>query len=387
MLFSLALGQSRRYNASSRERTVDLNVSRNRRILIGLLSLAALAWGYGRLRGVPEASKAVPIALPKTEIVVVQPQTRSAQLHLTGTLAAREPIVVSSELDAPAVVQVNAEVGDTVKAGQVLVRLSPRLLDAAVHRAEGGVSAARAAEKDAAQKLRRISALHAQGYVDDASFDAANAQAEAAAAQTFTARAALDAAQADRRKADILAPADGRIAERRVFAGETVRAAAPLFVLVKDGVIELHAEAAETDLARLRPGLSAVVRAAGADRAFAAHVRLIVPAVDAGTRLGTVYLALPVDAALRTGGFAEAEVALPEETLFSVPVTALTVEEHRDAVYVLNADNVIAVRPVTLSSRDGDRVQIREGLRAGDRVIRTFGPLLRPGQRVAPAER
>ena len=182
---------------------------------------------------------------------------------------------------------------------------------------------------EAQTQLRRIAPLVRSGSVSAQQIDQQQAQARssaaalaAARAEQEQARAGVAQAQAQRDKAALLAPADGIVSERH--AGRRIGGDAPLFKLIRDGLLELDGEVPESALAGILPGMPARVRVPGATDAVAGSVRRVSPKVDEATRMGRVRIALEAAPAIK-GSFAATTLETGQDALpVVVPQRAVT---------------------------------------------------------------
>lgn len=237
-------------------------------------------------------------------VLVVAGLVAAAALYIRQLSATTEPVVATARvtrgdvvdtIDATGIVQavttvqVGTQISGTVKAlhadfnsrvrrGQVIAELEPSLLDAQVAQAratvarlEADTERARVQVDDATSKLRRARELDARQLmaksdVEAAVMTAASAEAglRSAAAQVTQARAALNQAEVNLAHATIASPIDGIVISRNVDVGQTVAAsmqAPTLFVIARDLTrMEVDARVAESDIGRVRPGLTATFR-------------------------------------------------------------------------------------------------------------------------------
>lgn len=167
----------------------------------------------------------------------------------------------------------------------------------------------------------------------------------------------------------VRAPVAGVVLERTVRPGDVAGAGGdPMFRIARDRLIELDAEVAEDALAAIQIGTKvSVTLPTGV--ALEGTVRLISPRVDPQTKLGRVRVALPIDPALRPGGFARASFQRDVQPVSAVLEKAIQFEASGPLLTVIGANN------------RAQRVQVRTGARADGYVELLEGPL--PGTRVA----
>jgi len=349
------------------------------------------------------------VALPAITVAPVTQARIVDRVLATGLVEPAERVDIAPQIEGRAVDALFADIGDRVAEGAVLARLSDDALilqqsqlvasrasaEATVAQAGASVADARATAAEAERVADRTANLRARGTATQAALDQATAAATSARARLAAAEQGLAVATAQLavidaqigdvdlrlRRTQIAAPVAGIVLERNARQGAIASAAgAPMFVLARDGAMELHADVAEADLARLVPGQAVTVRAAGLADPLAGSVRLVEPTVDRATRLGRVRIALPDAAGLRPGLFAEAEIVVAEDDALAVPVTAVA----QGSVLRVDAGGVVERVAVETGVRDGGLVAIRGGLAAGDRIVARAGAFVRPGDRVRP---
>ncbi|KAA2236501.1 efflux RND transporter periplasmic adaptor subunit [Salinarimonas soli] len=330
---------------------------------------------------------------------------------VTGTLMPREEILVAPEVEGLRIVEVRAEEGDRVEAGQVLARLNRDLLEttlaqnnatitraaAAIAQAKSQIVQAQAADVEARQALERTESLSRSGNTTQAALEQRVSAARAAEGRLAAARDALAIAEADRAAAEaqrkeievrlarteIKAPAAGIVSRKNARVGATASGAGdPLFRIIKDGEIELEGEMTETQLPRIKEGAAAEVRI-DEDRTVAGRVRNVYPEVDRATRLGRVRISLARDPSLRVGSFARGTVEVARRAGVAVPLGAVLYGAEGPSVQVVVNDRVETRRVRTGLSSDG-LIEIREGVAAGEPVVARAGSFLRHGDTVRP---
>lgn len=350
--------------------------------------------------------------LPAISVVAARPGTIVAQLDVSGLVEAAEQVYVQPEIEGQAIAGIHAEVGDVVRAGQTLARLADDSLKLKREQLEAQASSAKAniaqyraqiveaqSAADEAERSRERSAKLAQrGVVSQASLDQAAAAATAARARLSAAQQGLNAARAQAElvaaqiadldyslaRTRIAAPVDGLVIARNARLGAIASAVAqPMFVIIRDGALELRADVAEGDLFKVRAGQSARVSLSGLESPLTGRVRLVEPTVDAATRLGRVRIALDEPGRARAGMFADARIVIGEYHGLTLPVAAVT--RSGGAARVLRVDDGL-VSAVTVSTGVADEahIAITGGIESGQWVVARAGAFVRPGDRIRP---
>lgn len=358
------------------------------------------------------APEAAPPALPAINVTETAPRALTDRVIATGLITPVEEVQVQPLIEGQPIESLLADVGDSVTEGQVLAVLSKTALElqksqalaslasarATIAQAEAQLVEAEASAADAARTAERTAKLKDQGTATQAAADTANANAVAATARVTVARQSLEAARAQMAlyeaqmanvdlqltRTEVKAPYAGRITARNATIGAIATAAGqPMFVLEKDGALEMRADLSETDVLRVSAGLTARITPVGVTAPIAGTVRLIEPAIDTTTRLGRARIAVDDPGQLRAGMFAEAQIIVAERQALAVPVTAISTAEGHTTV-MRAKDGVVEQVPVTLGIRDGGWVEVADGLSQGDLVVTKAGSFVRAGDRINP---
>ena len=347
--------------------------------------------------------------IPAVTLADAETASMQAQVPVSGTLVARQPVQVFAHVTGHEITEILAEAGDMVQQGAVLARLDSETLAAqlaqaeaeyqravaAVSQAESAIAATAAALTQAETALRRTQQLHQRDNVSQAVLDqaitaeaAARAEATSAADGVGVAQAAMAQADAMRRiarlnldRAQITAPVAGLVSARNAELGAVSGASGdPLFTLIAEGRIELAAEVIETALPSLAVGAPAEIAVAGLGR-VEGQVRLVPAAVDPVTRLGVARIALAPDPRLRIGMFASGWVITLQREGVTVPAAAVISDSSGDRVLVVR-DGVVESRTVRPGLLWEGRREILQGLEAGESVIARAAAFFRDDDRV-----
>jgi HlyD family secretion protein len=352
---------------------------------------------------------AAPIA---TTLARAERHSITETLAVTGSLVAREEIVVGAEVDGLRIVEILADVGDRVERGQVLARLDSVMLQtqlaqntSAIARAEATIGQMKAsivetqaAEAEAAAVLKRTQTLGAGGTASPAQLLTRETETKVAAARSAAAAENLRIAKADYALAEaqrsetelkiarteLKAPAAGTISARAARLGAVAGInGEPLFRLVRNGEIEFDAEIPEPALPQIEPGQDVEVWLAGVSSAIAGSVRLVYPTVDKASRLGRVAVALSRHPAMRAGIFARGNITLGRRQAITVPLSAVLFGKDGASVQLVT-NNVVEMRRVDTGFKRGARIEIVNGLTEGQEVVARAAAFVRPGERIMP---
>jgi RND family efflux transporter MFP subunit len=334
-----------------------------------------------------------------------------ATVLATGSLVAREEILVGPEVEGLRVIEVLADEGMRVRKGDVLARLVADTLDAqiaqndaalarsvaAIAQAKSTIVQAEARLVEAQNAFERAKPLRAAGHMSESAYDTREQAQRTAEAQLVAARGGLKVAEAEkaqieaqrreldwrRGRTEVVAPADGIISRRMArVGGYAMGAAEPMFRIVANGEVELDAEVTETRIAGIRVGQPARVEVAGAGE-ISGTVRLVSPEVDKATRLGRVRIYLGDNPALRVGAFARGSIETATSHGLAVPASAVLYGTEGASVQVVR-DHRVETRRVKIGLAAGALAEVREGLNEGDLVVSRSGTFLRDGDAVRP---
>ncbi len=335
-----------------------------------ILASAALASGCGRpvtKAGGPPPDAALPAVVAEVAVEALEDRA-----PLIASLQARDAVDLIGEINAR-VETIGFAEGEVVAEGQVLFRLDERKLKARAEEADARFALARTL-------FERSRDLLASQTVSQQEYDQAEAEFKVAEASLALAREQLS-------DAVIRAPFDGVTGERRVSEGQLVSVGQVLGMLVRLDPLEAAFHVPERYVGQLRMGQQvAFTSVAYPDEAFEGKVFFIAPEVDAQSRTLLVKAEIPNgDHRLRPGMYGSLNL------VFQVRADALTIPEaavrfsgdHANVV-VVNADSRAEFRNVTLGQRLPGRVEVVDGLAAGDRVVVEGHQKLGPGSRIEP---
>jgi len=293
-------------------------------------------------------------------------------LELSGVIAPppKADAIVSSPV-AGRVGKVAVEEGDKVEAGALLAVIEDPALPAGSLETRAQVASAQAAKAAADQELAREQRLVGAGISATKDLDDARAKAAAAAADLDAARARAGLATQQLARRELRAPHAGTVLHLWKRTGESVdgTTATPVAEVADTSTLELRAQLPAAQLARVRDGMPASVRIAGADRAMAATVRRVAPAVDAQTLLGTVHVQLDGNVVAPVGSAATGWIVLARHRGLVVPEGALRRSMTGADELVVCDKDIARVRTVAVGERSGDGAEIVKGLAAGEQVV------------------
>jgi RND family efflux transporter MFP subunit len=355
----------------------------NRRSIAAALGVTAvvLLSACGPKSDAGDAAPPVANAALAVELATVVQAPLARTITVSGAVAAWQDMQLGVELSGSRIAEVKVEVGDVVRRGDVLLTLDARTLDAELQMADAALNEARAGILLAKSQLDRGDALKAQKLISAADHDQLRAAMVQAEARAQTTAAQYEAAKLRRDFATLRAPDDGVIATRTAEPGMVVMAGAQLLTMIRGGRLEWRAELNEADLLDVQVGAAVDVRQRDGTM-VAGRVRAVSPGLDATTRTGTVHADLPEPGQLRAGMFAEGRILVGGGEALSVPVAAVVRRDGYAYVFTLKGKDRVERRRVELGRIDGERIEVRSGVQAGERVVSRGGAFLSDGDLV-----
>lgn len=310
-----------------------------------------------------------PAAKPSLTIQAISPQTAQwpQTLSATGSVAAWQEVLIGAEIGGQRIAQLLVEVGDRVKKGQLLARLNPGTLEAELAASRAALLEAEAAAREAKLTADRVRSLQGSEALSAQAIDQAIAQDAAAQARVASARARVAADELRLSYTRITASDEGVISSRVAVEGSLVQPGQELFRLQRQGRLEWRAEVPGPELSRLKPGQLVRLQANGGTT-VEGRLRRIAPQIDPQTRNGLVHVDLKGHADLRAGLFARGDFVLASDSVLTLPQTAVLLRDGFSYVFKLEKDNKVRQHKVLTGRRQGDRIEIRDGLAAGVQV-------------------
>lgn len=293
-----------------------------------------------------------------------------------GVVEAVRQTVIAAQVSG-AVIRLDARVGDSVKAGQVLLQIDARAADQNAAASDAQVQAARASLEVATKEYERQKQLFKKNYISQAALERAESEFKATRAQVAAQGAQAGAARTQSGLHVIRAPYAGVIAEVPVSLGDMAMPGRPLITVYDPSSLRITAAIPQTVAAQVVAGQlpRAELPGLAAQRQWVTPVRMqLLPTVDAATH--TVDLRVDLPAGLEgvsPGMFSRLWLPLAGggaggTPSLSVPLTAIVRRAELTGLYVLNAEGRPLLRQVRLGRAEGDKVEVLSGLMPGERV-------------------
>ncbi|RJG03654.1 efflux RND transporter periplasmic adaptor subunit [Noviherbaspirillum sedimenti] len=372
-------------------KTTPLAVSLLSLVIVSTLAFALLSTRSNAAGDKPAQQQ----ARPALTVTTIQPAAASLPLRLAanGNVAAWQEAIIGSEATGLRLAEVRANVGDEVKAGQLLARFAAETVQADVAQALASLREAEARVQEAAGNAERARALQASGAMSRQEVSQLLTAELTAKARVEAARATLQVQQLRLQQTRVVAPDDGVISSRSATVGAVAGNGAELFRMIRQGRLEWRAEVTSAELPRIRPGSVATITAANGTQ-VQGTVRMVAPTVDVQSRTALVYVDLPralpslaPQAQVRAGMFARGEFNLGETAALTVPQQAVVLRDGFTYVFRLNPDSRVSQLKVRTGRRFGEQVEVLEGIKPQDQLVASGAGFLNEGDlvKVVPA--
>lgn len=347
----------------------------------------------------PESSQTTvnpaPSSKPALTVSTVQPQTAQwpQTLAASGNIVAWQEAIIGAEIGGFRITEVLANVGDAVKKGQVLARISSDTVGNELAEAKAAVAESEATLAEAQANLERSNRLREKGFYSAQQNTREQTAAESALARVNAAKARQQSAQLRHSKSAVIAPDEGIVSARIATVGSLSEQGKELFRLIRGGRLEWRAEVTADELHRVQPGQAASIHLAN-NESIRGTVRIVAPTVDPQTRTGLVYVDLPKEAAQKVGAgmFARGEFSLGETAAITLPQSAVLLRDGFAYVFKLESSaeglSKVAQVKVETGRRQGERIEVK-GLDANTMVVESGAGFLADGDTVklsAPAK-
>ena len=390
-------------------------------ILVGVLAVVAVVWlaNSGRKvnakRAGDDAARTVAVALVKRSPIV-------NSLTLSGAFRPYQQVDVHAKV-AGFIQNIYVDVGDHVKAGQVLAILEVPELSAQVAGAKAEMRRYQDAIRRSQSEIQRAESTHGgyhaaytrlkqasesrPGLIAEQELDDSMAKDKETEAQIESARATLAESQSqlvagqadlDRLSAleaysHITAPFAGVVTKRYADTGALIQAGTtsdtqsmPVVQLAEWSRLRLVVPVPESAVPQLHLGSAVQVHVSAMNRDFEGRVARFADALNDETR--TMHTEIDVenrDGTLKEGMYAEAKIILKQQNdAITIPIQALERNSSGGTVLIVDAEGRVEERPVTLGAESSDRVEILAGLAENDRVVIGNRGELRAGEKVRP---
>lgn len=322
-------------------------------------------------------------AKPALTVTTVSPETMqwSERVSASGQVMAWQEAIIGAEIGGVRLVDVQVNIGDRVKKGDLLAKLADEMLLADLHQQQASLEESVARYNEAQSNALRAEKIKDSGALSDQELQQFTNAAEIAKAETASADAKLESAKLKLRYTRIIAPDDGLISSRSATLGTVAQVGAELFRLIRQNKLEWRAELTDEQLQQIHIGQKVHVRT-GINDTVQGVVSRIAPSVDTSTRNGYVYIGLSENKTLRAGTFTQGEFEFGKSNALTLPQSAVVIRDGYSYVYRVGADARVTRMKVTIGRRQTDRVEMSAGLPADAVVVASGAGFLNDGDLV-----
>lgn len=351
-------------------------------LLVTLTAVAVLA-ACSKNEPAPDPVRAV-------RTVTVSPQTAGGAYEYAGEVKARTESRLSFRVGGK-MLKRQVDLGDTVKAGQLLAQLDAQDLRLGQDAARATVASAQAAYDQNAADFKRYEELAEKGFIGPAELERREMAVKTARAQLDQARAQSSVQGNQAGYASLLADAAGVITGVDLEPGMVASAGTPVLRLAHDGPRDVVFAVPEDKVAIVKalatiPGRFKVRLWGGGGEPLPATIREISAAADPVTRTFLIKadMGSAATSAVRLGQTASVSMELPQVAgVTKLPLSALREEQGRSAVWLVDRGSMtVKSQDVKLAGADGNEAVIASGLAPGQIVVTAGVHVLSPGQKV-----
>lgn len=355
-----------------------------RMLMVALVAVSLLVAGCNRLADAKAGAKAAaPLLVGPEDVLVLRPGALVSGPLVTGTLQPERRADLRAEVSA-VVTAVLKDNGDTVRKGDLLVRLDDTAIRDATLSAQEAERAAKQAYEQAERQLQRLTTLRASGMASAQQLEDAEVRRNTTQSDYASARARTVQARQQLQRTEVRAPFDGIVTDRKLSVGDTAQVGKELLKVMDPRTLRLEGLVSSDAIQSVQRGQPVSFRVNGfGEREFAGTVRLVSPAANPTTR--QVEVLVDVQGALprMAGLYAQGRITTASGTAITLSRGAL-VRAGENAWAWRIADGKLQKVAVSLGDRDprsGEYV-VLAGLAAGDRLLRSPLATLKDGQAV-----
>ncbi len=326
-------------------------------------------------------------ARPVLTINVTKPQVADwpVRLSANGNIVAWQEAIVGAEANGLRLNEVRVNVGDQVKKGQVLATFSADTSRADVALLQATVAEAEATLAEAQANATRARTLQDSGALSAQQINQFLTGEKTAAARLAAAKAQAQSSQLRLAFTRVVAPDDGVISARTATVGSVVGTGQELFRLIRQNRLEWRGEVTASELPKVSAGQKVAITTPSGET-VTGKVRTVAPTVDAQTRNAIAYVDLEKSPAAKPGMFAKGEFDLAVGKAIHVPQTAVVARDGFTYVMRVEPNNKVTQIKVQAARRNGDRIEIKDGIKESDALVASGAAFLTEGDTVRVVE-
>ena len=278
------------------------------------------------------------------------------------------------------------ELGQRVRAGEVLAQLDPQDYKLSADAARAQLAAAATNRDLAAADFKRYKDLREQNFISSAELERRETTLKAAQAQFDQAQAQLSGQGNQLGYTTLVADVSGVVTAVDAEVGQVVAAGTPIVRIAQDGARDVVFSVPEDKVQAVRVGSAAQVQLWASQQTLQATVREVAASADPVTRTYSIKLTLEGKDVLPLGAtvtVAAAAFAHGDKPVIKLPTSALLRDGNTSAVWLLDAASMtVKLQPVVIATADGNDVIISSGLASGMQVVVAGVHVLQAGQKV-----
>jgi RND family efflux transporter MFP subunit len=332
----------------------------------------------------PKDKRPSQLQVAQEDVLTIQSDILASGPVVTGSIQPERKADLRAEVSA-VVLQVLKENGEPVKRGDVLVRLDETAIRDSLVSAEETVRSSSQALDQANRQLERMKTLRASGMTSAVGLDEAEVRRNSAQSELSAAKSRAATARQLLNRTVVRAPFDGIVSERKVSAGDTANIGKELVKVIDPNSMRFEARVSADSISTLRVGQKVNFRVNGyGEQQFAGIIKRIDPAANAVTRQVEVLVEFADKAQPRVAGlYAEGRVDAASTNALMLPEAALVKAGDQAFTWRIK-DKTLNKVPLVVGARDPrtGNVEIKQGLVAGDIVLRAPTSNLKDGQKV-----
>jgi RND family efflux transporter MFP subunit len=337
----------------------------------------------------PSEPEVMPPQRAALSVEIIQPvqETLAVTLSANGSIAAWQEAVISAEIAGIPLTEIQAQVGDRVKKGQVLAVFDRERVASDLENSEALLAEAVATLAEAHENAQRVREIIDEGALSALQAGQYLTAEKTADARMRAARAQVEIQRLRMRHTQVIANDEGQIIRRTATLGSVTREGEELFRMIRQNRLEWRAEVTATELPKIRAGLPVHLRVPDVGT-LEGVVRRVGPGLDENSRFGLVYVDLPgaEHQGFRPGMYAHGDFEIGSTEALTVPRTAITLRDGFS--YAFRVVDIEAGRgrveeiKLSLGRSAGDAMEVLEGVAVTDTLVRSGGAFLADGDRV-----
>lgn len=342
-------------------------------VIIGIaLMVLLMMWMSGsfheKIEPIEEITgKTIPIP-SNAEFAPVRQLERQTHEQAVGTVEAATRTTIAAKILA-GIEEITVSAGNTVKKGELLVRLDDRDLQSGLSQARQGAAAAEAALNEALSKYNRNKQLLANNSISDSQFEQIEAAYKSAEANKKKADKAVELAEVGLSYSEITSPVDGRVVERFAEPGDLASPGRPLMSIYDPNVLRIEAPVREDLGALLKIGDPLTVKIDALDITVEGKVDEIVPQAEAATRSFLVKVGIPKQEGLYTGMFGRIIIPTDVRKFYCISEAAVENVGQLEFAYVKKGNHLERRLIRTGERGEEGKKELLSGLDIGEEVM------------------